>query len=89
MQMRNSNCAGRQLAHATTVLSSLITLLLLMGTATLHAQTLILDTDVVARPSLEQLVDNLIAKMQNVRRRCNVIKAGDFIVWTTPDSPPP
>jgi hypothetical protein len=62
MQMRNSNCAGRQLAHATTVLSSLITLLLLMGTATLHAQTLILDTDVVARPSLEQLVDNLIAK---------------------------
>src|ERR1700694_760167 len=62
MQMRNSNCAGRQLAHAATVLSALITLLLLMGTATVHAQTLILDTDVVARPSFEQLVDNLIAK---------------------------
>jgi hypothetical protein len=62
MQMLNSSCAGRQLAHTATLLSSLITLFLLMGGAAVHAQTLILQTGVAARPTLEQVVDNLIAK---------------------------
>jgi hypothetical protein len=62
MQMLNSSCAGRQLAHTATLLSALITLFLLMGGAAVHAQTLILQTGVAARPTLEQVVDNLIAK---------------------------
>ena len=62
MQMLNSSCAGRQLAHTATLLSSLITLFLLIGGAAVHAQTLILQTGVAARPTLERVVDNLIAK---------------------------
>jgi hypothetical protein len=62
MRMRNPNCAGRQLAHAATLLSSLIILFLLLYNASGHAQTVTLQTGVAAQPSLEQVVDNLIAK---------------------------
>jgi hypothetical protein len=81
MQMRNSNCAGRRLANAATLLSrrrlgsgatafpavvcqprSLTALFLLIWAATGLAQTVILQTSVAARPTLEQVVDNLIAK---------------------------
>jgi len=63
MQVRNSNCAGRQLAKAATLLSLLITLFLLVCAATGHAQTLIVETAGVGmRPTLEQVVDSLIAK---------------------------
>jgi len=62
MRMPNFNCAGRQLAHAATLLSSLIALFLLMYDASGHAQTVTLQTGVAARPTLEQVVDNLIAK---------------------------
>src|ERR1700730_18461428 len=62
MRMPNFNCTGRQLAHAATLLSSLIALFLLMYDASGHAQTVTLQTVVAARPTLEQVVDNLIAK---------------------------
>ena len=81
MLMRNSNCAGRCLANASTLLSrrrpgsratgfaavvcqwrSLVTLFLLIWAATGLAQTVILQTGAPARPTLEQVVDNLIAK---------------------------
>jgi hypothetical protein len=77
MQMRNSNCAGRRLANVATFLvrrrlgsgaavvcqpRSLMTLFLLIWAATGLAQTVILQTGVAARPTLEQVVDNLIAK---------------------------
>ena len=62
MQMLNANFAGRQLAHAATLLSSVITLFLLMWAARGQAQTVILQTGVAARPTLDQVVDNLIAK---------------------------
>jgi hypothetical protein len=81
MQMRNSNCAGRRLTNAATLLSrrrlgsgasafpavvcqprSLMALFLLIGAATGLAQTVILQTGVAARPTLEQVVDSLIAK---------------------------
>jgi len=81
MLMRNSNCAGRCLANASTLLSRrrlgsratgvaavvcqwrlLVTVFLLNWAATGLAQTVILQTGAPARPTLEQVVDNLIAK---------------------------
>jgi hypothetical protein len=78
MQMRNSNCGERKLAMAkirrpagreataTAALlcqsRTLIIVSLLMWTATGLAQTVILQTSVAARPTLEQVVDNLVAK---------------------------
>ena len=78
MQMRNSNCAERKLAmpkmrkpagrEATASAAllcecrALIIVSLLMWTATGLAQTVILQTGIRARPTLEQVVDNLVAK---------------------------
>ena len=78
MRMRNSNCVGGQLAvplitrlvggRATASAAlvcqprSVITLFLLMWAACGLAQTAILEIGVAARPTLEQVVDNLIAK---------------------------
>jgi hypothetical protein len=78
MQMRNSNSVGRQLAipvsrrlrigDPTAFLASacrrglLIILLPVMWAATDHAQTVILQTSIAARPTLEQVVDNLVEK---------------------------
>jgi hypothetical protein len=78
MQMRNSNCAGRWLANASTLLSrrclgsrttafaavvcQSVTIFLLIWAATGLAQTVILQTGAAARPTIEQVVDNLIAK---------------------------
>ena len=61
MQMRNSNWGGRRLARGTTVLSS-ITLFLLSWADSGQAQTVILQTGMTVRPTLEQVVDNLVAK---------------------------
>jgi hypothetical protein len=61
MQMRNSNCVGRQLAHAAILISS-ISLFALMWAGSGQAQTVVLQTGMSARPTLEQVVDNLIAK---------------------------
>jgi hypothetical protein len=77
MQMRNSNCAERKLAmpkirkpaRETTSSAALlcqcrtlIIVFLLMWTATGLAQTVILPTGNGGRPTLEQVVDNLVAK---------------------------
>jgi hypothetical protein len=78
MQMRNSNSVGRQLAipvsrrlrigDPTAFLASacrrglLIILLPVMWAAADHAQTVILQTSIAARPTLEQVVDNLVEK---------------------------
>jgi hypothetical protein len=61
MQMHSSNCVGQRLAKLATLLIS-IALFLLMWAAPEHAQTVILQTGLAARPTLEQVVDNLIAK---------------------------
>ncbi|HTC66936.1 MAG TPA: hypothetical protein VK685_07375 [Candidatus Acidoferrum sp.] len=61
MQMRNTNWGGRRLARGTTVLSS-ITLFLLSCADSGQAQTVILQTGMTGRPTLEQVVDTLIAK---------------------------
>jgi hypothetical protein len=78
MQMRNSNSVGRQLAipvsrrvrigDPTAFLASacrrglLIISLPVMWAATDHAQTVILQTSIATRPTLEQVVDNLVEK---------------------------
>jgi hypothetical protein len=61
MQMRKSNWGERRLARGTTVLSS-ITLFLLSWADSGQAQTVILQAGMTARPTLEQVVDTLIAK---------------------------
>jgi len=61
MQMHNSNWGGRRLARGTTVLSS-VTLFLLSWADSGQAQTAILQTGMTVRPTLEQVVDTLIAK---------------------------
>jgi hypothetical protein len=61
MQMHNSNCVGQRLAKLATRLLS-IALFLLMWAADGHAQTVILQTGLAARSTLEQVVDNLVAK---------------------------
>lgn len=78
MRMRNLNSVARRLAipvsgrlltgDATAFLASacrrglLIILLPVMWATTDHAQTVILKTGIAARPSLEQVVDNLVAR---------------------------
>ena len=78
MQMRDSKCDGRRIAmpkirrpagrEATAsaallcLCRTLIIVSLLMWTATGLAQTVILPTGIRARPTLEQVVDNLVAK---------------------------
>jgi hypothetical protein len=78
MQMRNSKCAEWRMAMAkirrpadreATASSSLlcqcrtvIIVSLLMWTATGTAQTVILQTGIRARPTIEQVVDNLVAR---------------------------
>lgn len=78
MQMRNSNSVGRQLAipvsrrvrigdptafPASACRRGLLLILLpVMWAATDHAQTVILQTSIAARPTLEQVVDNLVEK---------------------------
>ena len=78
MQMRDSKCDGRRIAmpkirrpagrEATASAAllcecrALIIVSLLMWTATGLAQTVILQTGIRARPTLEQVVDNLVAK---------------------------
>ena len=78
MQMRDSKCDGRRIAmpkirrpagrEATASAAllcqcrTLIIVSLLMWTATGLAQTVILQTGIRARPTLEQVVDNLVAK---------------------------
>ena len=102
MQMRNSKRdgrlampktrkpAGREATASAALLCqcrTLIIVFLLMWTATGLAQTVILQTGNGGRPTLEQVVDNLVAKNAEQWRRCSVTKAGAFIVWITRDSP--
>ena len=78
MQMRNFKCDGRRMAmpkirkpagrEATASAAllcqcrTLIVVSLLVWTATGMAQTVILQTGIIARPTLEQVVTNLVAK---------------------------
>jgi hypothetical protein len=61
MQMRDSNRGGRQVANTVALLSS-ITLFLLMWAPSDRAQTVILQIGMAVRPTLEQVVDNLVVK---------------------------
>src|ERR1700693_2920004 len=62
MQMHNSNYATRRVARAATLRGSVTALFLLMWAVTGLAQTVILQTGVAAKPTLDLVVDNLIAK---------------------------